>query len=149
MDAILDELGQLLLEALPTLLLLVILHFYLKWVFYRPLDRVLQQRHDATEGARRAAEESLARAEEKAAEYEASLQAARTELYLEQDAARKRLAQQQSAALAEARKEAEAMVSVAKDELALEAERARQGLRAESEALAEQIAGTLLERRAS
>ena len=36
MDAVLNSLGELLVKALPTFILLLLLHFYLKWVFYRP-----------------------------------------------------------------------------------------------------------------
>ncbi len=52
MDAILNPLGGLLLRALPTFLLVLVLHFYLKRVFFAPLDKVLEARRQATEGAR-------------------------------------------------------------------------------------------------
>jgi F-type H+-transporting ATPase subunit b len=48
MDAILNALGGLLLKALPTFFLVLLLHFYLKLVFYRPLEKVLSARHQAT-----------------------------------------------------------------------------------------------------
>jgi F-type H+-transporting ATPase subunit b len=43
MDAILASLGELVLRAVPTLLLVVFLHFYLKFVFFAPLDKVLER----------------------------------------------------------------------------------------------------------
>ena len=55
MDATLHALGEILLKAVPTVLLVVVLHFYLKYVFFRPLKKVLAERYDATEGARKLA----------------------------------------------------------------------------------------------
>ena len=83
MDETLRQLGGILLRAVPTFLLVVLLHFYLKFIFFKPLGRILRQRYDATEGARKLAEASLAKASEKAAEYEAALRAVRAETYKE------------------------------------------------------------------
>jgi len=149
MDAVLDALGGLLLKALPTFILFFGLHFYLKLVLYRPLDRVLGQRWQATEGARRAAAESMTRAEQRTAEYEEALRRVRAEIAREQEQARERLRQEQRTALAAARKRTAALIDEAKARLATEAEQARQALEADSEALAEQITTALLERRAS
>jgi F-type H+-transporting ATPase subunit b len=149
MDALLDSLGQLLIKALPTFILLILFHFYIKWMFYGPLDKLLKKRFDATEGARKIAEESMAQAERKAAEYERAVRSARADLLVEQEAARKRLQSDQGAAIAAARKDAEAMVSEAKAELAQEVAEAKKGLAQESEAMAEEIVTRLLERKAS
>jgi F-type H+-transporting ATPase subunit b len=73
MDEVLRSLGGLLLAAIPTFLLVVALHFYLKRVLFGPLARVLQQRYEATEGARRAAQDMLAQVSAKQAEYESAL----------------------------------------------------------------------------
>ena len=69
MDSILRDLGGILLRAVPTFLLVIFLHFYLKSVFFGPIQRILQKRYEATEGARKLADESLARAAQKTAEY--------------------------------------------------------------------------------
>lgn len=81
MDAMLHALGGILLRAVPTFLLVVLLHFYLKSVFFKPLEKVLHARYEATEGARKLAEQSLEQAAAKTAKYEAALQAAKAELY--------------------------------------------------------------------
>src|SRR5262249_4536906 len=70
MDIILHQLGELLLTALPTFFLVVFLTIYLRAMFFNPLDKVLKQRYEATEGARKLAEQSLERANAKTAEYE-------------------------------------------------------------------------------
>src|SRR5215831_14003806 len=139
MDAMLHALGGILLRAVPTFLLIIVLHFYLKSVFFKPLEKVLKARYDATEGARKLAEQSLANAAAKTAEYEKALFDARSELYHAQEKAFKDLQDQQSAAIAEGRAAAETQVKQAKEQLAEDVERARQSLAAESDALADRI----------
>ena len=67
MESTLAALGGILLKALPTFFLFIFLHLYLRFVFFKPLEKVLKARYDATEGARKLAEASLAKAAEKAA----------------------------------------------------------------------------------
>ena len=83
MEATLNALGQILLKAMPTFVLVFLLYFYLKRMFFRPLEGVLRKRYEATEGARKLADESLAKAAAKAEEFEAAMRAARGEVYQE------------------------------------------------------------------
>src|SRR6185437_5323359 len=103
MDVILHQLGELLLKAVPTFILVVLLQFYLKRVFFKPLEKILKQRYDATEGAKKAAEESLQRAAAKAAEYEAAMRAARTDVYQAQEQFHRELQEREAAQILEAR----------------------------------------------
>ena len=91
MGAILHQLGELLLNAVPTFILVVILNFYLKSVFFKPLEKVLKQRYEATGGARKLAEESTERAAKKTAVYEAAVRAARSEAYRVQEQLQRQL----------------------------------------------------------
>jgi len=147
MNVLLDELGQLALKALPTVILLILLHLYLKWMFYRPLDSVLRERYEATGGAREAAAESVRIADAKAAEYDEALRQARSELLKTQEEARLRLRLHQSEEIAKMRRHNEGLVLAVRAEISAEVELARQNLEAETDALAEQIVGVLLERR--
>jgi F-type H+-transporting ATPase subunit b len=149
MDATLHALGQILLQGLPTFFLVLFLHFYLRSVFFKPLAKVLQDRNEATEGARRQAAESLDRAAAKAAAYEESIRSARNEIYQEQEVLRNTWRNEQSAQLLNARKRAEVMVKEAKTQIATEAEQARQSLLASGQALANEITEAILQRRAS
>jgi F-type H+-transporting ATPase subunit b len=149
MDVILHQLGQLLLKAVPTFILVVLLQFYLKRVFFKPLEKVLHQRYEATEGAKKAAEESLQRAAAKAAEYEAAIRAARTEVYQAQEQLHRELQEREAAQVLEARKSAEAAVKAARADLQNDVEAAKVSLRADSEALANQIADSILRRSAA
>jgi F-type H+-transporting ATPase subunit b len=149
MDAILRDLGGILLRAVPTFFLVMFLHFYLKGVFFGPMQRVLQKRYEATEGARKLADQSLARAAQKTAEFEAALRAAKAEVYHAQDQLHKQLQDQQATELLAARKQAEALVAQARADLAKDVEAAKAGLGRESELLANQIADSILRRSAA
>src|SRR5882724_574695 len=120
MEETLRALGGILLRAVPTFILVVLLHFYLKFIFFKPLQRVLRQRYEATEGARKLAEASLTKASEKAAEYEAALRSARAQTYQELEQLRRQLQDDRALAVREARARAEAAVSQAKAALGAE-----------------------------
>lgn len=144
MDSILHSLGEIVLKGLPTFFLVVLLNFYLKRVFFRPLEETLAKRYDLTEGARLAAKQALAAAEARAAEYEEALRKARAEMYSEQERAFRALKEEQAAALDKERKAAEERLAEVHAELAAEAEDARRTLAAESDRLAEEIADSIL-----
>jgi F-type H+-transporting ATPase subunit b len=149
MDKLLHQLGELVLTALPTCLIVGFLTIYLKYIFFQPLEKVLHQRYEATEGARKLAEESLKRAAVKTAEYEAKLRAARSEIYQAQAQAFKQLQDQTSEEIAHARSRSSAAVQAAKRDLAQDVEAAKATLAKDSDALANQIADTMLRRRAA
>jgi F-type H+-transporting ATPase subunit b len=149
MDATLHQLGGILLQAVPTIVILLVLHFYLKAMFFRPIEKVLHERYNATEGARKVAEESLARAAAAAAKYEAALRSARGEVYSEQEKFHKQLQEQSTAQLKAARERADAMVRSARAELDGEISAAKTSLAAESDRLAEEIATVVLRRSAA
>ena len=144
MDAMFQALGGILLKAVPTFLLVVLLHFYLKGLLFKPLQKVLRQRYEATEGARKLAAESLERASAKTTEYQAAMRAARTEIYQAQEQAHKRLQEGELAELALARRRAEEAVAKAKAELSSDVEAAKTGLAGDSEVLANQITESIL-----
>ena len=149
MEQTLQALGGILLKAIPTFVLVLLLHFYLKKMLFGPLDRVLKQRDEATTGARKAAEESFAKAEKRAAEYEAAIRDARAEVYREQETARKQLLAEQDARIQEARGGMDELVKNAKVRLAAETETARKSLEASAGMLADQIANQVLTGRPS
>ena len=149
MDQILHQLGELLLKAVPTFLLVVFLHFYLKAIFFKPLEKVLQRRYEVTEGARKLADESLQRATAKAAEYEAAMRAARAEVYQAQEQVHKQLQELEAEQLLAARRSAEATVNEARQQIAKDVEAAKAALAAQSDSLATQIAETILRRSAA
>jgi F-type H+-transporting ATPase subunit b len=148
MEETLRQLGGILLRAVPTFILVVLLHLYLKFIFFKPLQKILQERYDATEGARKMAEQSLARATQKAADYEAALRAARAETYKELEQFRRQMQDDRAAGVKEARAKAEAAIAHAKATLGAEVEALKKDLQAESDALADRIARRILGRAA-
>jgi F-type H+-transporting ATPase subunit b len=145
----LHALGGILLKAVPTFLLVILLHFYLKNIFFKPLEKVLHQRYEATEGARKLAEQSLEQAAAKTASYEAQLRAAKAAMYQSQEQLHKKSQEREAAVVGEARKSAEAAVKLATAQLAKDVEAAKTSLAADSESLANQIAETILRRNAA
>lgn len=148
MEATLHALGEIVLKGLPTFFLLIFLHFYLKKMLFGPLAEVLEKRYAATTGAKKQAEAAIAKAEAKAKEYEDAIKNARTEVYRDNEAMRKKWREQQTEQLADAKKRADSTIEVAKAEIAAEVRAAQDGLKAESERIAEQIVRAVLRRTA-
>ncbi len=146
MEKTLHDLGGLLLRALPTLFLVALLHFYLKYVFFGPLEKVLHQRYEATDGARQRADESLEKAAAKAAEYEAAMRAARAEVYQAQEQLHKKLQRERDAEVAAARGRMEAGVREARARLEADVAEAKAALAQESDLLAARIADAIVNR---
>ena len=136
--------GALLVQALPTLFVVVLLHWYLKTTLFQPLEKVLADRHAETQGAREQASAALKSAELKVAEYDAKLRAARAEIYQEQDVWRKGLLEEQNQAVSKARDEGKALIADAKSKIAGEIEAARAVLERDADGLADRIVGTIL-----
>jgi F-type H+-transporting ATPase subunit b len=149
MEATLHALGGLLLRAVPTLILIVLLDFYLKGIFFRPLEKVLEKRYLATDGARKLAAESLEKATARTADYEAAMRSARAEIYQTQEKLHRELQDRAAAQVAESRKRAEESVRAERERLGAEMEQAKAGLAAESEKLAGLIADSILRRSAA
>jgi F-type H+-transporting ATPase subunit b len=149
MDQTLQALGGILLKAIPTIVLVLILHFYLKRMLFAPLERVLKQRDEATAGAAKAAEESFQRAERRTAEYESAIRDARSEIYREQEEVRKKMLADQEAHLKESRTRVDALIQEARTRIQAEAESARRSLADSAGILADQIADTVMSGRVS
>jgi F0F1-type ATP synthase membrane subunit b/b' len=146
MESTLNSLGLLLLKAVPTIVLLLIVHFYLKWMFFRPMAGVLAKRREATDGLRESADALRAKAEEQAKSIEEQLRQAREAIYQEQEEARRRWLSEQDAQLDQARQQARELIHQSKQELDAETAEARVKLEPYAGTLADQITSTLLER---
>jgi F-type H+-transporting ATPase subunit b len=144
MEQTFQALGVILLKAIPTVIILLILHFYLKIVLFKPLRAALKERESLTAGARKAAEDSLAAADRKAKEYEAKFRDARAEVYKQQEETRKQWLQDQAGHIDAAHARSRASVEQARTQISAEAESARQNLQPSSEALADEIASRVL-----
>jgi len=144
MDEILRQLGDLLLAAIPTVVVFVILFFAYRLIVHRRLVAVLDERRERTEGAVEKANADIAAAEARTAEYEQRLREARLSIFKKQEARRQQSLQMRAAAAADARVAANARVKAARTSLEQDVKNAKVSLEGESEALAAEIIRTVL-----
>jgi F-type H+-transporting ATPase subunit b len=147
MEQNLQALGGLMLKAIPTICLFLLVYFYLRSMLFTPIEKVLQRRGVLTEGARKAAEQSLSAAERKQQEYEKKFNEARAEVYRAQEEIRRGWLDQQAAQVADARKKAEEAVRLARAQIVVEMAGTRENLTVPSAELAEEITQAVLARR--
>jgi F-type H+-transporting ATPase subunit b len=141
---ILGQLGDLFLAAVPTVIIVFLFYLFLRWSFFRPMERVLSERHKRAEGARHEAEVSRAAAQEKLRAYNDALKKARTEIFVEQEAVRRRVLDERQAAINAARAAAQSDLQAAKKSLAEDMEAVRAQLEPSSADLAGEIAEAIL-----
>jgi F-type H+-transporting ATPase subunit b len=141
---ILNQLGDLFLSAVPTVILVFLFYLFLRWSFFGPLERVLSERHKRAAGARQQAEASRAAVQEKLRAYNEALRKARGEIFVEQEAVRRRVLDERQALVNAARSAAQQELQAAKKALAADVEAARLQLEQSNDSLAGEIAESIL-----
>ena len=136
MQDIMQQLGGLLVGAIPTALLFIVLVFAYQFLVQGPLTAVLARRRALTEGAMEEARKAVAQAEAKAAEYADRLRLARADAYKLREQRMRQWSAERDAALDAARKTASGKVLEAKAELEAEAASAREVIQAATADLA-------------
>jgi len=144
MQDILQQLGELFLQAIPTALVFIVLWIAYQFLVQGPLTAVLARRRALTEGAMEEARKAVADAEAKTAEYSERLRQARAEAYKVREQRVKQWNAERDAALDDARKAAGHKVRQAKADLEAEAAAARQTIQASAAELAGQIVRAVL-----
>jgi len=139
------QLGELFLGAVPTVLILIVLYFILKSLFFKPLLAVMAEREKRTAGAQKAAETAQAAAAEKVRQHQEALRQARAKVYEEQEDARKKLLDERAALLKASRNLAASEVSAAKEKVAKEVAAAKRELETGAPQLAAEIAKRVME----
>jgi F-type H+-transporting ATPase subunit b len=145
MDQTLNQLGELLLGAVPTVFLLALLYALYTAIVHKPLRRVLEERRSKTEGAVEKSKADIAAADARTSEYEQRLREARAAVFRAQEARRQAALQARSNAVSEARARAQAEVQAAKAGIESDRAAAEKGLLGEAEALAREIMRRVLE----
>jgi len=145
MDQTLQQLGELLLGAVPTVILLGLLYALYTAIVHKPLKRVLEERHSKTEGAVEKSKADIAAADARTSEYEQRLREARAAVFRAQETKRQAALQARSNAVNEARKRAQAQVQAAKADIEQDREVAEKGLQSEVAALAQEIVRRVLQ----
>jgi F-type H+-transporting ATPase subunit b len=144
MDETLQQLGELLLGAVPTVILLALLYALYTALVHKPLQRVLEERRSKTEGAVEKSRADIAAAEARTAEYEQKLREARAAVFRAQEARRQAALQARTSALNEARTRAQAQVLAAKKDIETDRATAAARLEGEVTALAQEIVRRVL-----
>ena len=145
MQAIVHQLGELFLQAAPTVLIILLFYFMLRAFFFKPLLAVMADRDSRTVGAEKASEAAQAAAGEKVKQYQEALRQARGQVYAEQEAARKKLLDERAAEIKEARTKAAGEVGAAKVRVAAELAAARRDVESTVAQLSAEIASRILE----
>jgi F-type H+-transporting ATPase subunit b len=145
MDETLRQLGELLLGAIPTVVLLALLYALYATIVHKPLRRVLAERHRRTEGAIEKSRADIAAAEARTSEYEDRLREARAAIFRTQETRRKAALDARHAALHQAHEKAQAEVQSAKAGIAQDRTAAQSALQSEAQALAKEIVRRVLE----
>ena|SRR5579884_734165 len=144
MDQTLRQVGELLLGAIPTAIILLLLYAAYALLVERPLRRVLAQRRGLTEGAILKARADVAAAEARTADYEERLREAKSAIFKAAEARRQAAQQARDSAIAEAREAAQQQIRAAQAAIEEEMATARTTLQSESERLANQIIQAVL-----
>lgn len=145
MDQTLQQLGELLLGAVPTVILLAVLYGLYKAIVHKPLQQVLGERRSKTEGAIEKSRADIAAADARTSEYEQRLREARAAVFRAQEARRQASIQARSKAVNNARSEAQAQVQAAKADIEKDRVAAEQALHGQAAALAQEIVRRVLQ----
>jgi F-type H+-transporting ATPase subunit b len=144
MDAILRQIGELLVNSIPTIISVLILWTAYRFIIHGKLRQVLAERHALTEGAIERAQQEIATAEKRTAEYEQRVRDARSQIFKTQQANRQRVMEERNTALAESRQRAGEMVKKARAVLEAETAGAKGTLEQQASVLADQVIAAVL-----
>jgi F-type H+-transporting ATPase subunit b len=144
MDKTLQQLGELLLGSVPTVVMLAVLYALYTGIVHKPLQRVLAERRSKTEGAVEKSRADIAAAEARTAEYEQRLREARATVFRAQETRRQAVLQARTSAVNEARSKAQAQVQAAKKDIENDRAAAEKSLQSEAAALAQEIVRRVL-----
>lgn len=144
MSELLSQLGHLLLNAIPTGVLLSVVWCGYRFIVHGKLVAVLSERRERTEGAAEKARADISAAEARSAEYEQRIRDIKLAIYKTQELRRRQQLESRTAELAEARKAADARVQSGREALQAEVARAKAGLQPSVNSLVNQIIRTVL-----
>lgn len=145
MDQALQQLGELLLGAVPTVILLALLYGLYTTIVHKPLRRVLEERRSKTEGAVEKSKADIAAADARTSEYEHRLREARAAVFRAQETRRQAALQARANAVSEARTKAQAQVQAAKAGIEKDRIAAEKSLQSEAAELAAEIVRRVLQ----
>ncbi len=144
MNQIVNQLGELILGSLPTVIFFLLLLAAYGVLVRRPLERVLAERRARTTGAVEQARGAMSAAEAETAVFEDKLRAAKAELFEARERRQKQWAEERERALAEVRNATQSKVQAARIALEQNASAARQQIEAMGDQLSAQVLSKVL-----
>lgn len=144
---ILRQLGELFVESVPTIVIVLLFYLFLRWSFFGPIQKAMAERAAKIEGARAEAAAAQAGAEKDIDAYNEALRKARVEIFAQQEEARKVVLDERARLLKTMRGRVQEEVAAAKKRIESELAAARKDVEAQTPALAGEIVRGILERR--
>lgn len=142
MSNLLQQLGELVLGAVPTMVLFLITLAAYRFLVHTPLTKVLHERYSKTQGAIENAAVAVAAAERKTTEYEERLRAARAEIFRELHEHLEKVGLESELAVAQARASAQERTAEAR----LAIEQSMEAARVELDGLVGDLSVEILQR---
>lgn len=143
---LLHQLGELFLQAVPTVIIVLLFYFFLTWAFFTPIQKAMAERSALIEGARVEAAQAELAAKQELDAYGDALRKARAEIFAEQEAARQIVLDERAQLLKAMRAREQGEVRKAKAQIDAEFAAVRADVERDSAALASDIARVVLQR---
>jgi F-type H+-transporting ATPase subunit b len=143
---ILHQLGNLFLQAVPTVIIVFLFYLFMRWAFFTPIQKAMAEREAKIEGARKDAATVQAAANQDLQDYNDALKKARAEIYAEQEVARQAILRERSKNLKAMRTLAQKEVAEGKKKIDADLAVARKEIEASAPAMAGEIARSILEK---
>jgi F0F1-type ATP synthase membrane subunit b/b' len=143
---ILHQLGELFLQAVPTVIIVFLFYLFMRWAFFAPIQKAMDERSARIEGARAEAARAEAEAKKELDAYNETIRKVRGEILVEQDAARQAVLDERQRLLKAMRARAQEDVAIAKKRIAAETEAASAEIEQTVPVLADEIARRILEK---
>ncbi|MFZ0690023.1 MAG: hypothetical protein WBD98_16885 [Acidobacteriaceae bacterium] len=144
MNELLQQLGELALGAIPTLILFITLVLAYRYILYGRLMETRAEREKRTSGALEKSRQAIGQADVRSQEYEAKLRAARAEIFRRREQRIQQWNAEREAALAAARHVAQQRVQAAQEALHQQSVDARRQIEASASQLATQVLAAVL-----
>lgn len=144
MDEILNQLGGLVLGAVPTMVLFILLVIAYGVLVRRPLDRILSERRERTIGAVEQAKGAIATAEAETSAYEEKLRRAKAEIFASRERRLKQWNDERDAAVEQARQSTQEQIRAAKQRIEVSVDDARKQIEGTSADLSSRVLAAVL-----
>lgn len=141
---VLRQILNLIIVSLPTTIIVFLFYLFARAVFFKPMMRILEERAARTEGARSDATRLENQTQEKLSMYRRALDKIRSEIYSEQESARRAALDERGELLRQTRAKANERVREAKKRLDEELARTGEEVERQTQRLAEDAVRAVL-----